>query len=317
MKTLVAFLGLVALMQQAPVPPAGQHVQKIVLNVSNNAGSYAIGLKKEDFILEEGGVEKEITGLSESSDVPISFGLLIDKSTSMRLPMYVEGREYVPAALLAGTRIGRALVRLMRPEDEFLLMTFDYKLHVKQNFTQDHKKIENELAKLHEVGENTHLYESIPDALDKMKKAKYRQRALIVITDAYDTSGKEFEDLRFKIAEYEIPVFTCGLRAAFDNIQDPGAESLFQLVLRGLSTDTGGLSAVIDIPELNNERMIEGLIRFAQIITLEMRGQYTLTYNTEQSGPLASRFIRVRSTRPELRVRLRRDADQPLAAPAK
>src|SRR5262245_42482340 len=130
MKSLAALFSLVALLQQTQAPPPGQRVQKVVVNVSDLSGRIAVGLKKEDFILEEGGMEKTITSLVEGSDMPISFGLLVDKSTSMRLPMYVEGRSYVPAALLAGTRIGRAFVRLMRPEDEFLLMTFDYKLHV-------------------------------------------------------------------------------------------------------------------------------------------------------------------------------------------
>jgi hypothetical protein len=55
--------------------------------------------------------------------------------------------------------------------------------------------------------------------------------------------------------------------------------------------------------------MAEALVAFSQILAMELRGQYTLTYNTTQTGPIASRFIRVRSTRPELRVRLRRDTD--------
>jgi hypothetical protein len=132
-----------------------------------------------------------------------------------------------------------------------------------------------------------------------------------VITDAYDTSGKQLEDLRSKIAEQEIQVFTCGLRAVFEQVPDPAAEPLFQLVLRAFSVDTGGLSLVVDLPELQNNLTVETLIVFSQIIAIELRGQYTLTYNTEQTGSLASRFVRVRSTRPELRVRLRRDAEIP------
>jgi uncharacterized protein with von Willebrand factor type A (vWA) domain len=108
----------------------------------------------------------------------------------MRLPLYVEGQQYVPAALIVATRIGRAVVKLMRPDDEFILMTFDEKLQVKQNFTQDRKKVEDQLEKLREVGNATHLYENVVTALERMKKSKFQRRALIVITDAYDTSGK-------------------------------------------------------------------------------------------------------------------------------
>jgi VWFA-related protein len=306
---MAVFVSLLAMLQQAPVQPANPRVQKLVINVTDNAGRYAMGLKSTDFIVEEGGVQQPITGFMEGSDTPISLGILVDKSTSMRLPLYVEGRQYVPAALIAATRIGRAVVKLMRPDDEFLLMTFDEKVQVRQNFTHDRKKIDDELGKLREVGNATHLYESVVTALERMKKAKFKRRALILITDAYDTSGKQLEELRPKIAEQEVQVFTCGLRAVFDQVQDPAAEPLFQLVLRALSVDTNGLAVAVDLPEMQNALTADAMIAFSQILTMELRGQYTLGYNTDQTGPLASRFVRVRSTRPELRVRLRRDTE--------
>jgi VWFA-related protein len=311
MKSLAALISLVALIQQPPSPPAQPHIQKIVVNVTDNRGRFILNLKPEDFVVEENGKTQTLVGFIEGSETPISLGILIDKSTSMRLPLYVEGREYVPAALFAAARIGRAVVKLMKPQDEFILMTFDEKVQVKQNFTQDRKKIDDQLTKLREVGNATHLYDSVVTALERMKKSKYRRRALIVITDAYDTSGKQLEDLRPKIAEQEIQVFTCGLRAVYDEVPDPTAEPLFQLVLRVLSADTGGLSLVVDLPELQNTPTAEALIGFAQIIALELRGQYTLSYNTDQTGSLASRFVRVRSPHPELRIRIRRDAEDP------
>lgn len=320
MRSLVALFGIVAILQQSPAQPAQSaqtRVQKLVVNVTDNSGRFILGMKPQDFIVEENGVQQKITGFIEDSDIPVSIGLLIDKSTSMRLPLYVQGKQYVPAALLAANRIGRAVVRLMKPQDEFILMTFDEKVQVKQNFTQDRKRIEDQLEKLNEVGNATHLYDSVLNALEKMKKAKFTRRALIVITDTYDTSGKQLEDLRFKLAEQEIQVFTCGLRSVFEDVPDPTSEPLFQLVLRVLSADTGGRAVVIDLPELQSTPAIEGLIGFAQILALELRGQYTLSYNTDQTGPLASRFVRVRSPDPRLRIRLRRDAEEPVAVKGK
>jgi VWFA-related protein len=317
MKSLAALIGLAAVLQQTPVKTTQPHAQKLVINVNDSRGRYILNVKQDDLIVEENGVEQKLTGFVEGADTPITLGILIDKSMSMRLPMYTEGKQYVPAAILAANRIGHAVVKLMKPQDEFLLMTFDEKVQVRQNFTQDAKKVEDQLRKLNEVGNATHLYESVVTALEKMKKSKYKRRGLVVITDAYDTSGKELQDLRAKIAEQEIQVFTCGFRSVYEEVPNPTAEPLFQLVLRVLSGDTGGLSMVLDLPELQNTSTVEGLIGFAQIIALELRGQYTLTYMTDQTGPLASRFVRVRSRVPELRIRLRRDADEPLAKPAK
>jgi Ca-activated chloride channel family protein len=314
MLMLTAILALMGLLQQ---PAPAERVQKVVVNVNDNMGRFILNLSPEEFVIEEDGVRKEITGFTPDSDTPISLGILIDKSTSMRLPLRTQGKEEIPAAILAATGVGRAVVRLMRPQDEFLLMTFDEKVQVKQNFTQDRKKVEDQLYKMNVVGNATHLYESVVEALEKMKKAKYRRRALIVITDAYDTSGKQLEDLRPLIGEQEIQIFTCGLRAVFDEVPDPTAEPLFQLVLRVLSADTGGLSMVVDVPELRDTPTIEGIIGFSQILAMEMRGQYTLSYKTDKSGSLASRFVRVRTTRPNLRVRIRRDAEEPLLKPQK
>ncbi len=313
MRSVVALMSLIAALQQPAAPPAPVHSQKIVLNVNDNRGRFILNLKPEDLLVEEGGKPVKITSFVADSDIPVSLGILIDKSMSMRLPLRVEGKEQIPAAILAATGIGRAVVKLMRPQDEFLLMTFDEKVQVKTNFTQDRKKIEDQLYKLNVVGDATHLYDSVLSAMDKMKKAKYKRRALIVITDAYDTSGKQLEDIRSQLGDQELQVFVCGLRSVFEEVPDPTAEPLFQLVLRVLSGDTGGLSMVIDVPELQSTPSIEGIIGFAQIIALELRGQYTLTYDTDQTGSLASRFVRVRSpNHPELRIRLRRDAEDPI-----
>jgi VWFA-related protein len=309
MKSLAAILALLAILQQTAPQP---RLQKLVLNVTDTSGRFIQGLAPGDFIVEEDGVKQSITSFMQDSDTPITLGILIDKSTSMRLPLYVQGKAQVSAALFAAAGVGRAVIHLMKPQDEFILMTFDEKLQVKQNFTQDRKKIEDELYKLNTVGGATHLYESVVDALDKLDKARYRRRALLVITDAYDTSGKELEDLRQEIAGREIQVFVCGLRAVYEGVQDPAAEPLFQYVLGILSRDTSGISMVVDVPELQATSTIEGLIGFAQIMALELRGQYTLGYNTTRTGPLASRFIRVRTIHPGTSVRIRRDAENPL-----
>jgi Ca-activated chloride channel homolog len=313
MKSLVALMSLVAVLQQAPTPPAPMRSQKVVVNVNDNRGRFIMNLRPEDFVVEEDGKPQKITGFVPDSDIPVSLGILIDKSMSMRLPLRVEGKETVPAAILAATGVARAVVKLMRPQDEFLVMTFDEKVQVKMNFTQDRKKVEDQLYKLNVVGDATHLYDSVLSAIDKMKKARYRRKALIVITDAYDTSGKQLEDIRSALGDQEIQVFTCGLRSVFEDVPNPTAEPLFQLVLRTLSADTGGLSMIIDVPELQSTPAIEGIIGFAQIIALELRGQYTLAYDTARTGSLASRFVRVRApNHPQLRVRLRRDVEEPL-----
>jgi hypothetical protein len=232
----------------------------------------------------------------------------------MRLPLNVEGQKPVPAAMLIAGGVGRVFVHLMKDLDEFMLMTFDEGVKVKVNFTQDRKKIEDQLYKLNEVGGSTHLYESVVDALDNLKKAKYRKRALIVITDAYDTSGKEIDELKTKLADSETPIYTFGLRAVWEGRSDQNLSTpLFQLVLDTLGRTSGGISMVLNIQEYNSDRTIESLAAFAQIVTLDLRGQYTLSYTSTKPNPTSSSVLRVKTKEPNLRVRIRRDALDPLA----
>jgi hypothetical protein len=202
----------------------------------------------------------------------------------------------------------------MKDQDEFMLMTFDEDVKVKVNFTQDRKKIEDQLYKLNEVGGTTNLYESGLDALDKMKKAKYRKRALIVITDAYDTSGKDIAELKTKLADSETPIYTFGLRAVWEGRSDQNLSTpLFQMVLETLGRQSGGISMVVNIPEYNSDQTIQSLATFASVVTLDLRGQYTLSYYTTKPNPTQTSVLRVRTKEPNLRVRIRRDALDPLA----
>src|SRR6185436_7385808 len=114
-KALTLFLALAAVLGQAP--SAGQ-LQTVVVTVSNTAGQYVTDLKLEDFVLEENGARQQLTKFSDDVDASISLGILIDKSTSMRLPVAVQGREKVAAALLAADGAARVVVKLTKPKDE-------------------------------------------------------------------------------------------------------------------------------------------------------------------------------------------------------
>jgi Ca-activated chloride channel family protein len=306
---------MLAVLQQAP--PTGT-LQKVVVNVNDPQGRFVQQMRPEDFIIEEDGVEKKVASFAAGSDTPVTLGILVDKSNSMRLPLNVEGQKPVPAALLIAGGVGRVFVHLMKDQDEFMLMTFDEGVKVKVNFTQDRKKVEDQLYNLKEVGGQTHLYESVLDALDKLKKAKYRKRALIVITDAYDTSGKEITELKTRLADQEVPVYTFGMRAVWEGRPDQNlATPLFQMVLETLGRNSGGISMVVNIPEYNSDKTIEQLATFAQIVTLDLRGQYTLGYYSSKANPLSGSVVRVKTKEPNLRVRIRRDALDPIAAPKK
>jgi len=289
--------------------------QTLFVSVTNKAGQYIPNLKAADFILEENGSRQEIANFKPDSEAPVSLGILIDKSASMRLPVANQGGEKVSAALLAANGAAKVVLKLMKPQDEYLLMVFDDVFNVKQNFTSDGKKMTETLSKNLSVGGSTRLYRAIADALkETSKKAKNRRKALIVITDVHDTSGDKVEDLQATIRSSEIPVYTFGMRWDAWGVPgedaQPGKSTYEQEVLKMMAVDSGGFSMVVDIPNLLTDYTISRMIDFVSTIGVDLRGQYTLTYNSSTAGDDAERAIRLRSTTPEYQVRFSRDINQ-------
>jgi|GEM_PF-1116747 len=314
-------LTVVLVLQSAPSQkdpalkdPANGTLQQIVVTVIDGNGRYVRDLKADDFVLEENGMRQQIASFAQDSDVPISLGILIDKSASMRLPLAVQGKEKVSAALLAADGAARVLVKLMKPQDEFLLMVFDEGLKVKQSFTTDQKKIVDLLYKNNQVGGSTHLYHAVSEALKQTKKAKNRKRALVVITDVHDTSGDKLDELKASLRDGEVPVYTFGMRWDAWGLpgEDPTEPTFEVAVLRELAVDSGGRSMIVDIPDLTTDFTVVRMIAFVQDIAAELRGQYTLKYHSTASGTDAEKAVRIRAVSPEYQVRFRRDNSEPV-----
>jgi Ca-activated chloride channel homolog len=293
-----------------PQPQSSGPEQQIVLTVLNNSGQYVGGLKVDDFVVEENGVRQKVTSFVQDSDVPMSVGILIDKSASMRLPLAVQGKEKVAAALIAADNAAKVLLHFMKPQDEILLMVFDEDLKVKQNFTSDQKKITELLNKNNQVGGSTHLYKAITEALKQMKKGKHRKRALVVITDVHDTSGDKTDEMKAGLRESEVPVYTFGMRWDAWGLpgEDPAQPTYEVAVLREMAAESGGRSLVVDIPDLTTDYTVVQMISFIQTIGAELRGQYTLKYVSSTPGPEAEKAVRIRAVSPEFQVRFRRES---------
>jgi len=319
--TAACLLSVALVLYSAPEPQSQSNgsEQQVVLTVINGAGQYVPNLKADDFVLEENGVRQKVTTFLPDSDVPLSVGILIDKSASMRLPLAVQGKEKVAAALIAANNASKVLIHLLKPQDEFVLMVFDEGVKVKQNFTSDQKKITELLNKNLQVGGATHLYKAVTEGLKQMKKAKNRKRALVVITDVHDTSGDKPDEMKASLHEGEVPVFTFGMRWDAWGLpgEDPAQPSYEVAVLRELAAESGGRSLVVDIPDLTTDYTVLQMIGFVQGIAAELRGQYTLKYISSNPGPASERAVRIRAVAPEYQVRFRRETMEVKTPPKK
>jgi VWFA-related protein len=310
MKALVLIFAAAAALAQTRAPSAKGPMQTLAVSVTNEAGLFVPNLKAEDFILEEDGVRKDVAAFTADPDLPISVGILIDTSTSMRLPVTMQAGEKVPAALLAADGAARVVLKLTKPDDEYLIMTFNEKMSVKQSFTSDEKKVADLLYKNNSVGGATHLYSAIGDALKEIKKkAKNSRRALVVLTDVHDTSNYKIEDLQATIREMEIPVYTFGMRwdawGVPGEVAEPGKSTYEEAVLRMVAGESAGQSMVVNIPDLLSDYTVRRMIDFVQLLGIELRGQYGISYATAPGSD--AKVLRLRTTSPNYQVRFRRE----------
>jgi VWFA-related protein len=308
MKALVLILATAAALGQTRAQDPQANVQTLAVSVTDASGVYISNLKAGDFVVEEDGVRQEVASFTADPDLPLSLGILIDTSISMRLPV---NKEKSPAALLAADGAARVVLRLTKPDDEYLVMTFSEKLSVRQSFTSDKKKVTDVINKNRTVQGSTHLYSAVGEALREIKKkAKNSRKALVVITDVHDTSGDNIEDLQATIRSTEIPVYTFGMRWDSWGVPgedfEPGKSDYEVSVLKMMAGESGGYSMVVDIPDLLSDHTVNRMIAFVQLLGIELRGQYVMTYPTTPGS--GAKTIRVRTTSPDHQVRFRRES---------
>src|SRR5262245_61144693 len=94
-------------------------LQQVVVSLRADQDRLVKNLREQDFQVEENGVPQTIVHFVQDSDNPVSLGILIDKSGSMAAKP-----SGTLSALRASVGATRVLMKLMKPGDEFLLMSF-------------------------------------------------------------------------------------------------------------------------------------------------------------------------------------------------
>jgi VWFA-related protein len=295
-------------------------LQQVIVSVRDDQNRLVKNLRQQDFSVEENGALQNIVHFVQDSDVHVSLGILIDTSGSMATKP-----SGTLSALRAAVGTTRVLMKLMKPGDEFLLMSFASGFDIDQPFTQDTARVDARLKELKPSG-GTNLFPAVQHALREMKKGSSGKKALIVITDA-GTSG-DFDQLRRDIRASEVLIYTFAIQGISSNLAYPtyippapgqrssaprtGAaafppppfsglsmDDMSKRVLDALAEESGGQSVVF---EMNSNALVERMISFVQEIAAELRGQYTIGYYPPPLKPSESQVIRVKSTAGRVRV---------------
>jgi Ca-activated chloride channel family protein len=223
-------------------------------------------LRKEDFAVYEDKVKQNVEDVRRE-EVPLSFGLVIDTSGSMRSKL-----QTVSDAALD-------LIKQMKNDDEAFVSQFKAEPELVQDFTTDKRELEEALGELFTSG-GTALLDAIIATADYAQEKAVRKdgirrrKALIVISDGLEknSSVKEKEVLE-AIKEDEVQVYLVGFideeedeKSFFGKSQSKKAKEL----LSRLADDSGGRAFFPkDVSEMG---------AIAAQIAKDLRTQYVLSY---------------------------------------
>jgi Ca-activated chloride channel family protein len=262
-----------------PPPPPGQdansgkqgskltfNVDLVVLHttVLDDRQRFADGLKSENFRVFEDKVEQKLS-VFKREDVPVSMGLVIDNSGSMR-----DKRPRVNEAAIT-------LVQASNPSDEAFVVNFndDFYLDLDKDFTNSIPELKEALERIDSRG-STALYDAIIGSLDHLKKASKDKRVLLIVTDGEDnTSHNSLEKTIREIQRTDTVIYAIGLLSQERKKEAKRAKK----ALEQIAAASGGVSY---FPE-----DVEDVHHICEQVAHDIRNQYILAYyptNTRRDG---------------------------------
>ncbi len=232
----------------------------VPVTVTDEKNRPVLGLDKEQFQLYEGEEPQHIRYFS-SEDTPLSIGVLLDLSNSMKNKVD-EAKE----------ALGE-FFKTANPEDDYFVITFADRPQVLADTTQSIGSIQAKLADAAPHG-HTALLDAIYLGLSKLRHSQYKRRALVIISDGGDNCSRyRSREIRSLVEESDVQIYAMGI---FDRIFKTPEEWAGKRLLTTIAEATGGRTATVNNPH--------ELPQIAAGISLELRSQYVLGY--QPTNPL-------------------------------
>ena len=258
---------------QAPAANTSQEGSKIKVDVNlvvlhttvvDDRGKFVDGLKQENFRVFEDKVEQKLS-VFRREDIPVSMGLVIDNSGSMR-----DKRPRVNEAAIT-------LVEASNPQDEAFVVNFndDFYLDLDKDFTSSVPELKEALERIDSRG-STALYDAIIGSLDHLKKGRKDKKVLLVVTDGEDNASRNsLEKAVREIQKTDVVVYTIGLLGQ----ENKRSAKTARKALKNIAEASGGLAF---FPE-----NVEDVHAICEQVAHDIRNQYTIAYyptNTRRDG---------------------------------
>ncbi len=223
--------------------------------VRDRTGHAVMDLNRDDFMVFEDG-KPEPLRLFRHDDTPVTVGLVIDHSGSMR------------EKLADVTAAAKAFVQSSNPNDRMFVVNFNET--VSQGLPRDAPFSDNAeqlgfaIWGAPAVGK-TALYDAIVAALERLQQSAHDKKVLIVISDGGDNASRAGLERVLRLTEESnAMIYTIGVFDSDDPDRNPK-------VLRRLAQESGG--------EAFFPAELSETVAICQRIARDIRDQYTIGYN--------------------------------------
>jgi len=232
---------------------------RMQVSVVDKKGNFVPELQQQNFKVWENGVPQIIAAFT-GEDIPISVGLVIDNSGSMKTK-----RPRVNEAALD-------FVKTSNPQDEVFVVNFndEYYLDMDSDFTNDQKVLKQALERIDSRG-GTALYDTILGSIAHLKKATKDRKVLLVVTDGVDDTSDASHTLDYtveKAAQSNTVIYAVGLFSPGDDSKSEIRQG--ERALKALTEATGG--------ETFFPKTLDQVDTVCQRIAQDIREQYTIGY---------------------------------------
>jgi Ca-activated chloride channel family protein len=261
---------------------------QLPVSVLDKHGLPVPGLKPEHFAVYEDKVLQNIS-LFKQEDVPLSVGLVVDRSSSM----FDKLNSLHTAAM--------TFVHESNTEDETSIISFGNDVNLDQDFTANTKRLSYSLDRIVPNG-NTSLYDAVSLAAKHLSANGFHdKKVLLVISDGEDNHSKyKLKEVLESIRESKIMIYSIGLLGPDSGDYSMMFDDTGKRALKQLAEVTGGAAY---FPK--GTREVE---QVCTRIARDLRNQYTIGYrptNEKLDGSWRKTIVRVTPPKSAPKVQVR------------
>lgn len=262
------------------------------LTVNDNRGRNIAGLKRENFSIFQNGEEQEIDYFF-NEETPMNVAILIDASASTK------------KVLDKIQKAARDFVKVLRPEDKGIIVSFDYRTQFLSDLTADKKKLSSAIEKVNIADKtgsdmNEAVFQVVKNHFESFKGRK----AIIVLTDGMVvkrsvTSQQAMDALQNSDTYFYPIIFTTKANSeAITKISTSSKKPMSIEILEIIAQETAGKFYVKDA---------ENLKEAFQNIAEELKNQYMVGFYPQytESKNLAQ-DIRIEVNQENMNVRTKK-----------